>query len=176
MSDGTNGRAAGRRTLIEEGTELKGTIKSSCPLVVAGRIEGDVSGPSIEINEKGVVAGTVKAAEVVSRGEVYGEIEAENLTLSGKIRDGTVIRARSLDIKVGRLGPRETIQFGECELSIGEEPDKAAAIARATSGGGPEPRAASGAPGLVLSDALARGTADKSVDPRPKAGDTGRTA
>ena len=65
---------------------------------------------------------------------MFGEIEAESVELSGKIRDGTVIRARSLDIKVNRQGPREPIQFGDCELFIGDEPDKAAAIARASAG------------------------------------------
>ncbi len=133
MSETSNGRTTGKRTLVDEGTELKGTINSTCPVVVAGHVEGDISGPAVEIAEKGFVTGTVKAAEVISRGEIYGQIEAENLELSGKIRDGTVIRARSLDIKVGRQGPREPIQFGECELWIGDEPNKAAAIAKAMS-------------------------------------------
>jgi cytoskeletal protein CcmA (bactofilin family) len=44
MSDSTNGRS-GKRTLIDEGTELKGSVKSSCPVVVMGRVEGDISGP-----------------------------------------------------------------------------------------------------------------------------------
>jgi cytoskeletal protein CcmA (bactofilin family) len=145
MSETSNGRTVGKRTLVDEGTELKGTINSTCPVVVAGRVEGDISGPAVEIAEKGFVSGTVKAAEVISRGEIFGQIEAENLELSGKIRDGTVIRARSLDIKVGRQGPREPIQFGECELCIGDEPNKAAAIAKAMSSSGvavnPEPEA-----------------------------------
>jgi cytoskeletal protein CcmA (bactofilin family) len=131
MSDSTNGRS-GKRTLIDEGTELKGSVKSSCPVVVMGRVEGDISGPSVEIAEKGTVVGKVKAGQFASHGEMFGEIEAESVELSGKVRDGTVIRARSLDIKVNRQGPREPIQFGDCELFIGDEPDKAAAIARAS--------------------------------------------
>jgi hypothetical protein len=74
----------------------------------------------------------VKAGQFASHGEMFGEIEAESVELSGKVRDGTVIRARSLDIKVKGQGPREPIQFGDCELFIGDEPDKAAAIARAS--------------------------------------------
>jgi cytoskeletal protein CcmA (bactofilin family) len=131
MSDSTNGRT-GKRTLIDEGTELKGSVKSTCPVVVMGRVEGDVSGPSVEIAEKGTIIGKVKAAQFASHGDMFGEIEADSVELSGKIRDGTVIRARSLDIKVNRQGPREPIQFGDCELFIGDEPDKAAAIARAS--------------------------------------------
>jgi cytoskeletal protein CcmA (bactofilin family) len=168
MSDSTNGRTTGKRTLVDEGTELKGTIKSTCPVVIAGRVEGDISGPSIEIAEKGFVTGTVKAAEVVSRGEVYGLIEAENLELSGKIQDGTVIVARSLDIKVNRLGPREPIQFGECELSIGEEPNKAAAIAKATAGNQDSRQPAAGSSGSALGEAFSRGSSEKTTESRPK--------
>jgi cytoskeletal protein CcmA (bactofilin family) len=131
MSDSTNGRS-GKRTVVDEGTELKGSVKSTCPVVVVGKVEGDITGPSVEIAEKGVVSGTVKAAHVASHGDIFGQIDAESVELSGKIRDGTVIKARSLDIKVDRQGPRDPIQFGDCELCIGDEPDKAAAIARAT--------------------------------------------
>jgi cytoskeletal protein CcmA (bactofilin family) len=135
MSDTTNGRSQ-KRTLIDEGTELKGSVKSTCPVVVMGRVEGDISGPAVEIAEKGTVIGKVKAGQFASHGEMFGEIEADSVELSGRIRDGTVIKARSLDIKVNRQGPREPIQFGDCELFIGDEPDKAAAIARATAAEG----------------------------------------
>lgn len=131
MSDSTNGRS-GKRTLVDEGTELKGTIKSTCPVVVVGKVEGDITGPSVEIAEKGVVSGTVKATEFSSFGEISGRVDADSVELSGKIRDGTVIRAKSLDIKVNRQGPRDPIQFGDVELWIGDEPDKAGAIARAS--------------------------------------------
>jgi cytoskeletal protein CcmA (bactofilin family) len=137
MSDSSNGRS-GRRTVVDEGTELKGSVKSTCPIVVVGKVEGDISGPSVEISEKGVVSGTVQAVQFASHGEVFGLIEAESVELSGKIRDGTVIKARSLDIKVSRQGPRDPIQFGDCELCIGDEPDKAGAIARANATHSPE--------------------------------------
>ena len=40
-----NGELGGKRTLVEEGTQFKGTLSSSCPIVVKGRIDGDISAP-----------------------------------------------------------------------------------------------------------------------------------
>ena len=45
-----------KRTLIEDGTELKGTLTSNCPIVVMGRVEGELTGPSVEVTETGVLA------------------------------------------------------------------------------------------------------------------------
>ena len=39
MSGTTKGTAGIKPTLIEEGTEIKGNIASSCPIVVMGKIE-----------------------------------------------------------------------------------------------------------------------------------------
>ena len=56
MSD-KHGLPTGKHTLVEEGTEFKGTMSSSCPIVVMGKVEGDVTGPVIHITPSGVVAG-----------------------------------------------------------------------------------------------------------------------
>ena len=45
-----------KRTLVEEGTELKGSLKSSCPVLVRGRVEGDVSAPALTVSPSGVFA------------------------------------------------------------------------------------------------------------------------
>jgi cytoskeletal protein CcmA (bactofilin family) len=124
MSDG---KITGKRTLIEEGTSITGNLASSCPIVVMGKIEGELSGPSMEIAEGGVVSGRIKVTAFVSRGELAGELEAETVELGGRVRDETVIRARSLEVAAGGA-----LQFGECELSIGDEPDKRAAIEEAS--------------------------------------------
>src|SRR5438105_10798298 len=34
-----------KKTLVEEGTELKGSISSKCPIVVRGKIDGEVQAP-----------------------------------------------------------------------------------------------------------------------------------
>jgi cytoskeletal protein CcmA (bactofilin family) len=124
-----------KRTLIEEGTELKGTLTSTCPIVVMGRVDGDVTGPSVEVTESGVLCGKAKVTSLSSRGELAGEFDADVVELSGKVRDKTLIRAQSLEVSLKRDGGRIEMVFGDCELAIGDAPDKAKAIARAMSNG-----------------------------------------
>jgi len=129
MNGGSNGQQGEKRTLVEEGTAVSGNMSSTCPIVVMGKIEGEVSGPSMEIAESGVVSGKIKVKQFSSHGELAGELEAETVTLSGRVRDQTVIRARSLEVTSTSGAP---VKFGECELSIGDEPDKQRAIEGAT--------------------------------------------
>ena len=119
-----------RETLIEEGTELKGTLTSNCPIVVMGRVEGELTGPSVEVTETGVLRGKAKVTELRSRGELAGEFDAEVVELSGRVRDKTVIRAKSLEVSLRRDEGRIEMVFGDCELAVGDAPDKAKAIAR----------------------------------------------
>jgi cytoskeletal protein CcmA (bactofilin family) len=126
-----SGNGTKKRTLIEEGTEFKGSLSSNCDLVVMGKVEGDIKGPSVEIAKTGVVAGNVKVESLRSEGEVAGSIEADTVHLSGRVRDHTVIRAHSLEVQlVSPTAPMEVV-FGVCELAIGDEPRKADAIAEA---------------------------------------------
>ena len=125
----------GKRTLIEEGTELKGTLTSSCPVVVLGRLEGQMTGPSVDVAESGVLSGRAKVKELRSRGELAGEFEADSVELSGRVHDKTVIRAQTLEVKLQRSDGRLEVTFGECELAVGEAPDKATAVREAASGG-----------------------------------------
>lgn len=122
--------ATGKRTLVEEGTELKGTITSSVPIVVMGKVEGEVSGPEIEVTASGVVAGRVKVKQLRSSGELAGEVDADAVKISGRVRDKTVIRARTFEVSLNHKAME--VVFGDCELAIGDEPSKEAAIAAAT--------------------------------------------
>jgi cytoskeletal protein CcmA (bactofilin family) len=127
-----NGLPTGKHTLVEEGTEFKGSLSSKCPIVVMGKVEGEVTGPVIHVTASGVVAGNVKVKELQSAGEVAGEVEADAVRISGKVRDKTVIRAKTLEVNLtAEKGGMEVI-FGECELSVGDEPNKQAAIAAAS--------------------------------------------
>jgi cytoskeletal protein CcmA (bactofilin family) len=132
MSD-KNGLPTGKHTLVEEGTEFKGTMSSSCPIVVMGKVEGDIAGPVIHITPSGVVAGVVKVKDLHSAGELAGEVEAETVQISGRVRDRTVIRARSLEVSLSVTKGGMQVVFGECELAIGDEPNKEAAVAAALS-------------------------------------------
>ena len=130
MSD-KNGLPTGKHTLVEEGTEFKGTMSSSCPIVVMGKVEGDVTGPVIHVTPSGVVSGVVKVKQLRSDGEIAGEVEADTVEISGRVRDRTVIRARSLDVSLSVTKGGMQVVFGECELAIGDEPNTEAAIAAA---------------------------------------------
>src|SRR5262245_13322740 len=125
-----NGLPTGKHTLIEEGTEFRGSLSSKCPIVVVGKIEGDVTGPMIHVTQTGSVAGKVSVKQLRSEGDLAGEVEAEVVQIGGKVRDKTRIRARSLEVKLDSKNAMEVV-FGECELAIGDEPDKQAAIAAA---------------------------------------------
>lgn len=130
MSD-KNGLPTGKHTLVEEGTEFKGSMSSSCPIVVMGKVEGDITGPVIHITPSGVVAGVVKVKDLRSDGELAGEVEADTVQISGRVRDRTVIRARSLEVSLSTTKGGMQVVFGECELAIGNEPSKEAAVAAA---------------------------------------------
>ena len=131
MSD-KNGLPIGKHTLVEEGTEFRGTMSSNCPIVVMGKVEGEVAGPEIHVSPTGVIAGNVKVKELRSEGEVAGEVEAQVVRISGRVRDKTVIRARSLEVSLAAEKGGMQVVFGDCELAVGDEPDKAAEIAAAT--------------------------------------------
>src|SRR5262245_32534414 len=143
-----------KKTLIEEGTEFKGTLTSNCPIVVMGKVEGDMKGPSVEVTESGVLSGKAKVKELHSRGELSGEFDADLVELAGRVRDKTIIRAKSLEINLQRAEGGIEMVFGDCELNIGDAPDKARAVREATSGrkeareaapAAPAPSAAGGA-------------------------------
>jgi cytoskeletal protein CcmA (bactofilin family) len=126
-----NGLPTGKHTLVEEGTEFKGTMSSSCPIVVMGKVEGDIAGPVIHVTPSGVVSGVVKVKQLRSDGELAGEVEADTVEISGRVRDRTVIRARSLEVSLSVQKGGMQVVFGECELAVGDEPSKEAAIASA---------------------------------------------
>jgi len=132
MTDNNSNRPTGKHTLVEEGTEFTGTLSSKCPIVVMGKVEGEISGPVIHVTPSGVVAGNVKVKELRSEGELAGEVQAETVRIAGKVRDHTVIKARSLEISLSVTKGGMEVVFGECELAIGDEPNKEAAIAAAT--------------------------------------------
>jgi cytoskeletal protein CcmA (bactofilin family) len=123
-----------KRTLVEEGTEFQGTLSSRCPIDVMGRVKGDVTGPSIHISSTGVLDGTVKVSELHSEGELAGVVDADRVQLSGRVRDNTVIRASAIEVKLDRNDGKMEMVFGDCQLEIGAQPDKEAAIAAALGG------------------------------------------
>jgi cytoskeletal protein CcmA (bactofilin family) len=110
-----------RLTVVEEGTELNGSVTSTCPVVIRGRVSGELTSPALTVAPSGAVAGKVRVGTIVSSGEVSGEIEADHANLSGRVADETVIRARTLEVKLSSEG-RMSVTFGEARLEVGDEP------------------------------------------------------
>jgi cytoskeletal protein CcmA (bactofilin family) len=118
---------SGRRTLVEEGTQFKGSMSSDCPIDVKGKIEGDLSAPALSVSASGAVHGKVKVGEIKSEGELAGEFDADTVQLSGTVKDNTVIRAKSLEVKLTPANGKMQVIFGECQLEVGtEQPAKEA--------------------------------------------------
>jgi cytoskeletal protein CcmA (bactofilin family) len=124
MSDLRNpiGSATEKRTLVEEGTTFKGSLSSTCPIFVKGGVEGDIQAPSLTVAASGTVSGKVKAGELKSEGAIAGDFDVEKVQLSGSVKDNTVIRAKSLEVKLTTTSSKMQVVFGECELEVGEQP------------------------------------------------------
>jgi cytoskeletal protein CcmA (bactofilin family) len=110
------------QTVLEEGTEIDGSIRSKCPITVSGKLKGDVCAPSLTITQSGSVSGQVKVSEFKSEGDIAGEIDAESVELSGHVSDHTIIRASSLQVKLAQNGNNSKfhVTFGNCDLKVGE--------------------------------------------------------
>lgn len=121
-----------RKTLVEEGTQFKGSLSSNCPIEVKGRIEGDVSAPALWVSASGAVHGRVKVGQIRSEGELAGEFDADVIQLSGTVKDNTVIRAKSLEVKLVPQNGKMQVIFGECELEVGSEQTGAQVAAQAS--------------------------------------------
>jgi cytoskeletal protein CcmA (bactofilin family) len=124
---GASGGGAGateKRTLVEEGTTFKGSLSSTCPILVKGSIQGDLEAPSLTVAATGIVSGKVKAGELKSEGELSGEFDVEKVVLSGTVKDNTVIRAKALEVKLAVTGSKMQVVFGEVQLDIGDQPTR----------------------------------------------------
>jgi cytoskeletal protein CcmA (bactofilin family) len=115
-----------KQTLVEEGTELKGTLKATCQVVVNGTIDGQIEAPELTINQSGAVLGIVKVQKLRSEGTLAGSIDAEDVYLSGTVRSNTMIRASKLEVKLTQERGKLEVTFGECLLDVGEDPAQVA--------------------------------------------------
>jgi cytoskeletal protein CcmA (bactofilin family) len=119
-----------RKTTVEEGTHFKGSLSSKCPIEVKGRIEGDVTAPSLVVSSTGAVHGRVKVGEMRSQGELAGEFDANVVQLSGTVKDNTIVRAKSLEVKLTSAEGKMQVVFGECSLEVGADPAQPEAAVR----------------------------------------------
>jgi cytoskeletal protein CcmA (bactofilin family) len=113
-----------KRTIIETGTEIDGAIKSQRPIVLSGSIKGQITAPSLDVTQEGAVTGTIKVSRFSCKGAVGGEVDAESVELSGRVCDATVIKSKTLDVKLGQGNSNVEVTFGNCELQVGELQDR----------------------------------------------------
>jgi len=110
-----------QETVVGEGTEFEGAIRSECSVTVNGNLLGDVIAPTLIVTGTGSVRGHIKVKEVKSEGAIAGEIDAESVDLSGHVGDKTTIRATSLQVKLSQNGDGGMLQvsFENCDMNIG---------------------------------------------------------
>ncbi|MBL8743678.1 MAG: polymer-forming cytoskeletal protein, partial [Myxococcales bacterium] len=94
-----------------------------CAVVVKGRVEGELTSPALTVTPSGTVSGKVRVGSLASQGEISGEFEAEHAHLSGRVSDATVVRAKTLEVKLSSEG-KMTVSFGEARLEVGAEPKR----------------------------------------------------
>lgn len=115
-----------KQTIVENGTEFEGVVRSQCPIVVSGQLKGEVTAPTLTLKPEGSVHGKVKVSHLKSQGSLGGEIEAESVELSGTVSDDTVIRATAIEVKLNQsAGNKLKVSFGNCELRVGDPAAKA---------------------------------------------------
>lgn len=100
-------------TIVEEGTAFAGDFESTCPIIVKGRVEGDVKAPTVTITHSGEVKGNVEAKTIVCKGSAAGVLEADTIELSGSIAQNTVVRARRLNLNIESTSGRIELAFGQ---------------------------------------------------------------
>jgi cytoskeletal protein CcmA (bactofilin family) len=91
--------------MISEGTSLKGNIKSSSDIRVAGTIEGEaISKGKIIVISSGKIEGNVKAADADIAGRIEGEVRVSSKLILRQtaIIDGTIF-TKSLIVEEGAL-------------------------------------------------------------------------
>ena len=74
--------------------EVKGNVQSGKTIVIRGRVIGDINGENISL-ESGYVKGNIVSKAKVEIGknvEVFGDIQAEDLVASGKIKGEIVVK------------------------------------------------------------------------------------
>ena len=102
----------GKRTLVEEGTRFKGSMSSTCPILVQGEIAGDVDGPALTVSATGAVSGVVVTAALQSDGKISASSMSRRHASRVPVADKTVVRASSLDLKLNATKGKLQLTFG----------------------------------------------------------------
>jgi hypothetical protein len=106
---------------VEQGSQFTGSFSSDCPIEVNGRIEGELTAPTLVVSATGAIRGRASVTRLWSEGELAGDFDADVVQLSGRVKHNTVIRATSLEVKLTPQDGRMQVTFRECKRQIGDE-------------------------------------------------------
>jgi cytoskeletal protein CcmA (bactofilin family) len=110
-----------KRTVIEDGSRIKGSLTSTCPILVQGSVEGDLEAPALTVSGSGVVAGKVTTTILKSHGKIAGAFDVDTAELSGTVEAHTVIRAAALDLKLASTNGKLQLTFGPEKAPLAPE-------------------------------------------------------
>ncbi len=128
---------AAKESTIAKGTAIKGVVSSDCPVTVSGVVDGEFTAPALVVTDSGSVNGKIRVEDLKSSGEIAGDIDAGALLLSGRVRENTAIRAKTLEVKLASGGSDKLqLVFGSATLEVGPPP---AAPRKAVPGEKPAP-------------------------------------
>lgn len=100
------------RTVVDEGTAFKGSLKSSCPVMVHGSVEGTVEATGVTVSSTGSIAGKVTTEILRSIGKISGEYDVTTAQIAGAVESMTRVQAESLQLKLNAAeGGRIEVSF-----------------------------------------------------------------
>ena len=107
------------RSILQPGLTVTGRLTSKGDIVIGGRIDGEVTGRTVEVLEGASVLGRLEAHHAIIHGDVEGHVFARavtigtNATVKGELHYGT--------IKIAR-GARIELEFIPTFVVMGESP------------------------------------------------------
>ena len=89
------------KTIISADLKITGNLSGKAEIDIAGSIDGDIEGKSIDILSGGSVSGAVKVTKAHSRGRLAGSLEAETVVLHSGADVKADIITRDLEVQMG---------------------------------------------------------------------------
>ena len=89
------------KTIISDDLKITGNLSGKAEIDVAGRIDGDVEGISIDILTSGSVSGAVRVTTAQIRGHLTGSLKAETVEFQSGADVKADISANDLEMQKG---------------------------------------------------------------------------
>lgn len=100
------------RTIVDEGTTLRGTMSSTCPVLVHGAVDGTLDAPSVTVSASGSITGKVTTEKLRSIGKIAGDYNVKDAQLAGVVESKTQVTAETLHLKLTATQGRIELKFG----------------------------------------------------------------